>query len=101
MSLKNQLNLKKLPKHIAIIMDGNGRWAKGKGKFRIFGHQNGVGAVREVSEACAEIGIQYLTLYAFSTENWSRPEMEVNALMELLVSTIKKETKTLMKNNIR
>lgn len=101
MSLKDQLNIQKLPKHIAIIMDGNGRWAKGKGKFRIFGHQNGVKAVREAAEACAEIGVQYLTLYAFSTENWSRPKDEVNALMELLVSTIRKETKTLMKNNIR
>jgi undecaprenyl diphosphate synthase len=101
MSLKDQLNIHKLPKHIAIIMDGNGRWAKTKGKFRIFGHQNGVKAVREAAEACAEIGVQYLTLYAFSTENWSRPKEEVNALMELLVSTIRKETKTLMKNNIR
>jgi undecaprenyl diphosphate synthase len=88
MSLKDQINTDKLPKHIAIIMDGNGRWAKGKGKFRIFGHQNGVKAVRESAEACAEIGVQYLTLYAFSTENWSRPQDEVNALMELLVSTI-------------
>lgn len=101
MSLKNQLNIEKLPKHIAIIMDGNGRWAKGKGKFRIFGHQNGVKAVRESAEACAELGVQYLTLYAFSTENWSRPKDEINALMELLVSTIRKETKTLMKNNIK
>jgi undecaprenyl diphosphate synthase len=101
MSLKNQLNLAKLPKHVAIIMDGNGRWAKGKGKFRIFGHQNGVKAVKESAEACAEIGVSYLTLYAFSTENWNRPKDEVNALMELLVSTIRKETKTLMKNNIR
>ena len=101
MSLKNQLNLAKLPKHVAIIMDGNGRWAKGKGKFRIFGHQNGVKAVKESAEACAEIGVSHLTLYAFSTENWNRPKDEVNALMELLVSTIRKETKTLMKNNIR
>jgi undecaprenyl diphosphate synthase len=101
MSLKDKLNLAKLPKHIAIIMDGNGRWAKGKGKFRIFGHQNGVKAVKESAEACAEIGVPYLTLYAFSTENWSRPKDEVNALMELLVSTIRKETPTLMKNNIR
>jgi undecaprenyl diphosphate synthase len=101
MSLKDQINLQKLPQHIAVIMDGNGRWAKGKGKFRIFGHQNGVKAVRESAEACADIGVKYLTLYAFSTENWSRPKEEVNALMELLVSTIRKETKTLMKNNIR
>src|SRR6186713_1845799 len=101
MSLKSQISTEKLPNHIAIIMDGNGRWAKGKGKFRIFGHQNGIKAVRESAEACAEIGIKYITLYAFSTENWSRPQIEVNALMELLVSTIRKETKTLMENNIR
>ena len=97
---KDQINLNKLPKHIAIIMDGNGRWAKEKGKFRIFGHQNGVKAVREVSEGCAELGVKYLTLYAFSTENWSRPKIEVNALMTLLVKTIKSETQTLMKNEI-
>jgi undecaprenyl diphosphate synthase len=101
MSLKDKINLQKLPKHIAIIMDGNGRWAKGKGKFRIFGHQNGVKAVRDSAETCAELGVQYLTLYAFSTENWSRPKEEINALMELLVSTIRKETSTLQKNNIR
>jgi undecaprenyl diphosphate synthase len=98
---KDQINLNKLPKHIAIIMDGNGRWAKEKGKFRIFGHQNGVKAVREVSEGCAELGVEYLTLYAFSTENWSRPKIEVNALMTLLVKTIKSETQTLMKNGIK
>jgi undecaprenyl diphosphate synthase len=90
-----------LPKHIAIIMDGNGRWAKTKGKLRVFGHQKGVTAVRDTVEGAAEIGIKYLTLYAFSTENWSRPAKEVNALMTLLVSSIHKETKTLMKNNIR
>jgi len=101
MSHKEKIDEQRLPQHIAIIMDGNGRWAKGKGKFRIFGHQNGVKAVREVTEACAEIGVKYVTLYAFSTENWSRPKAEVMALMELLVSTIKKETHTLMKNNIR
>lgn len=101
MSQKQNILQNKLPKHIAIIMDGNGRWAKGKGKFRIFGHQNGVKAVRETTEACAELGIKYLTLYAFSTENWSRPKEEINALMELLVSTIRKETPTLMKNGIR
>ena len=82
-------------------MDGNGRWAKGKGKFRIFGHQNGVRSVKDVTEAAAELGVKYLTLYAFSTENWARPVNEVNALMELLVSTIRKETKTLTENNIR
>lgn len=90
-----------LPQHIAITMDGNGRWAKTKGKLRVFGHKNGVKAVRETVEAAAEIGIKYLTLYAFSTENWNRPEKEVNALMSLLVSAINKETKTLMDNNIR
>ena len=90
-----------LPKHIAITMDGNGRWAKSKGKLRIFGHKNGVKAVRDTVEGAAEIGIEYLTLYAFSSENWNRPEKEVNALMTLLVSAINKETKTLMDNNIR
>ena len=98
---KDQINLNKLPKHVAIIMDGNGRWAKEKGKFRIFGHQNGVKAVREVSEGCAELGVEYLTLYAFSTENWNRPKIEVNALMTLLVKTIRSETQTLMKNGIK
>lgn len=101
MSKKDQINLEKLPNHIAIIMDGNGRWAKGFGKFRIFGHHNGVTAVRETAEAAAELGIKFLTLYAFSTENWSRPKKEVDALMGLLVETIKKETPTLQKNNIR
>ena len=91
----------KLPKHIAIIMDGNGRWAKTKGKLRLFGHQNGVKAVRDTVEGAAEIGIKYLTLYAFSTENWSRPEKEINALMTLLISAINKETKTLMDHNIQ
>ncbi|MCC6683517.1 MAG: isoprenyl transferase [Bacteroidia bacterium] len=101
MPYKDKISKEKLPTHIAIIMDGNGRWAKRKGKFRIFGHKNGVKAVREVSEACAEIGVKNLTLYAFSTENWNRPKAEVNALMELLVKTISSETKTLMKNDIR
>lgn len=101
LDLKDKINLEKLPKHIAVIMDGNGRWAKEKGKHRIFGHKNGVVAVRETTEAAAELGIEYLTLYAFSTENWNRPQMEVNALMTLLVETVKKELKTLNKNNIR
>ncbi|MCU0423048.1 MAG: isoprenyl transferase [Bacteroidia bacterium] len=101
MSIKEKIDENKLPEHIAVIMDGNGRWAKGKGKFRIFGHQNGVRSVRDTAEACAELGVKYLTLYAFSTENWNRPKVEVMALMELLVSTIKKETPTLMKNNIK
>ncbi len=91
----------KLPKHVAIIMDGNGRWAKEKGKMRVFGHQNGVIAVRDTVEGAVELGIPYLTLYAFSTENWNRPKLEVYALMELLVATINKETKTLMKNGVR
>jgi undecaprenyl diphosphate synthase len=101
MSLIDQINTEKLPSHIAIIMDGNGRWAKGKGKFRIFGHRNGVISVRETTETCAELGIKYLTLYAFSTENWSRPKAEVDALMNLLVDTIEKEIPTLQKNSIR
>lgn len=101
MSLKEKIDNEKLPRHIAIIMDGNGRWAKKKGNMRIFGHKNGVQAVREASEAAAELGIEYLTLYAFSTENWNRPRTEVDALMALLVATINAETKTLMKNNIR
>lgn len=102
MSLKENIDLQKLPSHIAIIMDGNGRWAKRhQHDDRIFGHQNGVTAVREVTEACAELGVNYLTLYAFSTENWSRPKEEVNALMDLLVETIHKETDTLMNNNVR
>jgi undecaprenyl diphosphate synthase len=101
MILKEEISKGKLPNHVAIIMDGNGRWAKQKGKDRIFGHKNGVAAVREVTESAAEIGIKYLTLYAFSTENWNRPLKEVNALMSLLVSTISAETKTLMKNKVR
>lgn len=99
--MKSQINLENLPKHIAIIMDGNGRWAKGKGMPRVFGHKSGVKAVRETTEAAAELGIEYLTLYAFSTENWNRPAFEVKALMTLLVETIKGEVKTLNKNNIR
>lgn len=100
-SVKDKIDITRLPKHIAIIMDGNGRWAKERGYDRIFGHQNGVTSVRETTEAAAEIGIQYLTLYAFSTENWSRPESEVLALMELLIDTIENETPTLNKNNVR
>ena len=100
-SYKDKINKDKLPNHIAIIMDGNGRWAKKKGNERIFGHRNGVKAVRETVEAAAEIGISYLTLYAFSTENWNRPRTEIDALMSLLVSTLDSETKTLMDNNIR
>jgi len=98
---KDLIDVGRLPEHIAIIMDGNGRWAKQHGKPRVFGHKNGVKAVREVTEASAEIGVKYLTLYAFSTENWNRPALEVTALMELLVFTIGKEIRTLQKNNIR
>ena len=101
MSIKDQLILEKLPRHVAVIMDGNGRWAKQQGHERIFGHQNGVRAVRDTAEAAAELGIEYLTLYAFSTENWNRPRAEVDALMELLVQTIHSEKETLNKNNIR
>ena len=100
-SFKDQIDKSNLPKHVAIIMDGNGRWAAERGYDRIFGHQNGVTSVREITEAAAEIGIGYLTLYAFSTENWSRPQTEVDALMELLIDTIEKETPTLNKNNVR
>ncbi|HEY1040009.1 MAG TPA: isoprenyl transferase [Bacteroidia bacterium] len=101
MDYKSKINLEKLPKHIAIIMDGNGRWAKQQGEERIFGHHNGVSSVRETTEAAAELGVKFLTLYAFSTENWNRPKEEVEALMELLVMTISKETETLLKNSIR
>lgn len=100
MSFKDQINSEMLPAHVSIIMDGNGRWAKKQGKIRTFGHQSGVLAVRDTVEAAAELGIRYLSLYAFSTENWKRPRWEVDALMELLIATIHKETKTLMDNNI-
>ncbi|WP_114782218.1 isoprenyl transferase [Botryobacter ruber] len=101
MNLREKVDAGNLPRHIAVIMDGNGRWAKQKGGLRIFGHQSAITAVRETVEAAAELGVEYLTLYAFSTENWSRPALEVSALMQLLVSTIRKETATLNKNNIR
>ena len=101
MSLKEKLNVEKLPRHIAIIMDGNGRWAKEQGQDRLYGHFHGVESVRNIVEGCAELGIGYLTLYAFSTENWDRPEYEVIGLMELLVSTIRKEVENLHKNNIK
>lgn len=100
-SVKDKIDTKKLPGHVAIIMDGNGRWAKKRGLSRIFGHQHAISAVREVTEAAAELGVKYLTLYTFSTENWDRPLDEVNALMDLLVKSIEKETPTLKKNNIR
>jgi len=100
-SLKASIDLHNLPKHIAIIMDGNGRWAQEQGQDRLYGHFHGVESVRNIVEGCAELGIGYLTLYAFSTENWDRPEYEVTGLMELLVDTIRKEVETLNKNNIR
>lgn len=96
-----ELNKKNIPQHIAIIMDGNGRWAKGQGMPRIFGHKNAIKAVREATEGGAEIGVKNITLYAFSTENWNRPKIEISALMELLVSSLTKELETLTKNNIR
>ena len=101
MDYKSLIIPEKLPQHVAIIMDGNGRWAKQHSKPRVFGHRNGVKAVRETTEAAAELGIKYLTLYAFSTENWNRPQLEVNALLHLLVETLSKEIHTLMENNIR
>lgn len=100
-SFKEQINLGKLPRHIALIMDGNGRWAKMHGSARIFGHERGIDSVRSVVEGAGEIGIQYLTLYAFSTENWLRPREEVDGLMSLLVHAIDSETVNLMKNNVR
>ncbi len=101
MGFKEQIDLSRLPEHIAIIMDGNGRWAKNQGKFRVFGHENGVLSVKDIVEGCADIGIKYLTVYTFSTENWNRPVEEVNALMEIFISTINQETPRLTKNNIR
>jgi undecaprenyl diphosphate synthase len=101
MDLKTKLDIGRLPRHIAIIMDGNGRWAKQHGRPRVFGHKSGVTSVREVTEACAELGVPWLTLYAFSAENWRRPAREVNALMRLLVQTIRKEIRTLQDNDIR
>lgn len=101
MDLKEKIDLANLPQHIAIIMDGNGRWAKNRGEMRVFGHQNGVESVRQTSTAAAELGVKYLTMYAFSTENWKRPKCEVDALMNLLVQTLNAELGTLMENNIR
>ncbi|MGN0089147.1 MAG: isoprenyl transferase [Candidatus Limimorpha sp.] len=100
-TLKDKIIIDRLPRHIAVIMDGNGRWAKEQGKMRVFGHQHGVDAVRNVTEACAELGVEYLTLYAFSTENWNRSSFEVDALMTLLTQALKTEVKTLNDNNIR
>jgi len=101
MSLNTTIDKVNLPKHLAIIMDGNGRWAKQKGLLRAFGHENGTKSVRTTVESCAKLGIENLTLYAFSTENWNRPKLEVETLMKLLISSLKKELDTLQKNNIR
>ena len=101
MSLIDSINKDKLPQHLAIIMDGNGRWAKQKGMLRAFGHEKGTKAVRTVVETCAQLGIENLTLYAFSTENWNRPKLEVDTLMKLLISSLKGELKTLLSNDIR
>ncbi|MFD1294778.1 isoprenyl transferase [Lutibacter holmesii] len=99
--LKSQIDKNKLPNHIAIIMDGNGRWAKQQGKARVFGHKNGVSSVRSTIETCTKLGVDFLTLYAFSTENWNRPKLEVKTLMSILVSSLRKELKTFQKNNIK
>jgi undecaprenyl diphosphate synthase len=100
-SFKEHIDFNNLPRHIAVIMDGNGRWAKKKGAMRIFGHKNAVQAVKDVTECCGELGVKYLTLYAFSTENWNRPKDEVDGLMELLVNTLKQEISTLMENQVK
>jgi undecaprenyl diphosphate synthase len=101
MNLKESIQNNKLPKHIAVIMDGNGRWAKLKGMMRALGHENGAKAVKEIVEGCTELGIENLTLYAFSTENWNRPKLEVDTLMKLLISSLRKEFKNLNDNNIK
>ena len=101
MSWKDKLDLRNIPKHIAIIMDGNGRWAKKQGFLRAIGHENGVGSLRNACLTCANLGVEYLTVYAFSTENWNRPKYEVNALMSLMVSSLKRELKFLQENNTR
>jgi undecaprenyl diphosphate synthase len=100
-SFKEHIDFNNMPRHIAVIMDGNGRWAKKKGAMRIFGHKNAVQAVRDVTECCGELGVKYLTLYAFSTENWNRPKEEVDGLMELLVNTLKQEIGTLQENQVK
>ena len=101
MDLKEQINMERIPQHVAIIMDGNGRWAKSKGSDRIFGHREGVDSVDKVMEAASDLGVKYITLYAFSTENWNRPEQEVNALMEILSQALKKYIEKISKNNVR
>ena len=101
MSLLDKINSTNLPKHLAIIMDGNGRWAKQKGFLRAFGHENGTKSVKKIIEACAKLEIEFLTLYAFSTENWNRPKLEVDTLMKVLINSLKNELKTLQENNIK
>jgi undecaprenyl diphosphate synthase len=101
MAERSEIDLSNIPTHVAVIMDGNGRWAKQRGGLRVFGHQSGITAVRDTVEEAAELGVKYLTMYAFSTENWNRPAFEVTALMQLLVHTIRKETPTLLKNSVR
>jgi undecaprenyl diphosphate synthase len=101
MAERSEIDLSNIPTHIAVIMDGNGRWAKQRGGLRVFGHQSAITAVRDTVEEAAELGVKYLTLYAFSTENWNRPALEVSALMQLLVHTIRQETPTLLKNSVR
>ncbi|MBE6340055.1 MAG: isoprenyl transferase [Bacteroidales bacterium] len=101
MSVKDEIIKEKLPRHVAIIMDGNGRWAKSKGSERLFGHKRGVNAVRQVTEAAVELGIEYLTLYAFSTENWNRPKLEIDGLMLLLMTSLESELKTFINNDVR
>jgi undecaprenyl diphosphate synthase len=100
LTFKDQIDMNRLPRHVAVIMDGNGRWARRRGRERIYGHQHGVRAVRKVIEAAAELGIEFLTLYAFSTENWNRPDDEVSALMDIMVDSLNNETETLLKNQI-
>ena len=99
--MEKEIDKNNLPKHLAIIMDGNGRWAKKQGMLRVFGHEKGTKSVKQTVENCAKLGIEFLTLYAFSTENWNRPKLEVDTLMRLLISSLKKEEETLMKNNIK
>jgi undecaprenyl diphosphate synthase len=101
MAERSEIDLSNIPAHLAVIMDGNGRWAKQRGGLRVFGHQSAITAVRDTVEEAAELGVKYLTLYAFSTENWNRPALEVTALMQLLVHTIRNETPTLLKNSVR
>ena len=101
MEIHQEIDKNNLPTHLAIIMDGNGRWAKQQGKLRAFGHENGTKTVKKTVEYCAKLGIKFLTLYTFSTENWNRPKIEVDILMKLLISALKKELKTLQNNNIK